>query len=285
MPTDSVVNDNLIPLFGSLAIKVSTQGTLIYLGMLAYAVSMLFFLLRKKRVAETCYFIAFFISVISFVYRWGHVEHIPMQNMFEVFLTLGMAGWPISLFCRKLLKVGGEPGDVLLSFILLFPAGLVFSAEPQQLPPALQSPLFGPHVAAYMLAYFVLAKAALQAVSFLIGLKHKGNEADLLVDFNTGTYRIVCLGFPLLTLGLMLGCVWGKLAWGDYWNWDPKEMWSFASWLVYVIYFHWRYAFGKKYPRIACSWAVLGLIFIIITLLWVNLSSIFDGLHSYATAE
>ena len=277
------MNDNdIIQLTGSLAIKANIQGTLIYLPMLAYALSMFLYLLKKRRPADIMYFIGFAIAVGSFIYRWLHVQHLPMQNMFEVFLTLGMAGWPITQFCRKYLKVGGAPGDVFLSFILLFPAGLVFSDHPQQLPPALQSPLFGPHVAAYMLAYFIMGKAALQAFSHLLNLPTETDPEVELIDYQSGTYRIVCLGFPLLTLGLMLGCVWGKLAWGDYWNWDPKEMWSFASWLVYVIYFHWRYAFGKSHPKITSFWAVLGLIFIIITLLWVNLSRIFGGLHSYA---
>jgi ABC-type transport system involved in cytochrome c biogenesis permease subunit len=93
---------------------------------------------------------------------------------------------------------------------------------------------------------------------------------------------MVCAGFPLLTLGLVLGSVWGQRAWGDWWGWDPKELWSLASWLLYVGFFHFRYMFGKKYPRINSLWAVAGLIVIIITLLWVNLSRLFPGLHSYA---
>ena len=48
-------------------------------------------------------------------------------------------------------------------------------------------------------------------------------------------------GFRLLTLGLLLGSLWGKLAWGDYWGWDPKELWSLVCWLIYLGYFHFRY--------------------------------------------
>jgi ABC-type transport system involved in cytochrome c biogenesis permease subunit len=97
------------------------------------------------------------------------------------------------------------------------------------------------------------------------------------------TYELIALGFPLLTLGLILGSVWGKFAWGDYWGWDPKELWSLASWLVYVGYLHWRYMFGKRYPKINSLWALAGMAAIIITLLWVNLSRLFPGMHSYAT--
>jgi ABC-type transport system involved in cytochrome c biogenesis permease subunit len=68
-----------------------------------------------------------------------------------------------------------------------------------------------------------------------------------------------------------MGSWWGKLAWGDYWGWDPKELWSLASWLIYVAYFHWRYMFGKKHARFNSLLAVVGFVAIVITLLWVNL--------------
>jgi ABC-type transport system involved in cytochrome c biogenesis permease subunit len=94
---------------------------------------------------------------------------------------------------------------------------------------------------------------------------------------------LVCLGFPFLSLGLFLGSVWGKLAWGDWWGWDPKELWSLACWLMVVFYFHWRHRYGQTRPRTNCFWIVLGFIFIVITLLWVNLSRIFAGMHNYAS--
>jgi ABC-type transport system involved in cytochrome c biogenesis permease subunit len=192
-----------------------------------------------------------------------------------------MICYPLSWGSRRFLRVGGRAGDILTGAIVLFPAGFVFSDRPQQLPPALQSLLFAPHVAVYMLAYIFMAKAAFQAAAGLAGGK-TDNQMQLL-EPEEATYRMICVGFPLLTLGLILGSCWGKAAWGDWWGWDPKELWSLTSWLVYVGYFHFRYMFGKKYPRINSVWAIAGIITIVITLLWVNLSRLFPGLHSYAT--
>jgi cytochrome c-type biogenesis protein CcsB len=208
--------------------------------------------------------------------------------------------YPVSLFSRRVLRVGGYAADMLIGAIVLFPAGFVFHAEPQQLPPALQSWLFTPHVAVYMLSYIFMAKAAVLAVCQLLGRTSSGEtvscRGQLARDSRAGrprhvdllhpeqaTYRLICVGFPLLTLGLILGSYWGKLAWGDYWGWDPKELWSLVSWLVYVGYFHFRYMFGKKYARMNSFWAIAGMAAIIITLLWVNLSKLFPGLHSYAS--
>lgn len=201
-----------------------------------------------------------------------------MQNLFEVFIFLGVLVYPISVFCNRILRIGGLAADMLIGAIVLVPAGFVFSAEPQQLPPALQSWLFGPHVLVYMLSYILMTKAAVQATIQLTGKQ----TIDNLLPPEEATYRMVCAGFPLLTLGLILGSVWGQNAWGDWWGWDPKELWSLASWLVYVGYLHFRYMFSRKYPRINSLWAIVGLVVIIITLLWVNLSKLFPGLHSYA---
>jgi ABC-type transport system involved in cytochrome c biogenesis permease subunit len=262
-------------------IKNTPQGYLIYAAMAAMLLAFIATVFRRKRTGQAIYAGSFLIVVAALIYRWVDVKHVPMQNLFEVFLCLGMI-YPVSLFCRKFLRVGGDAADMLIGFIVLFPAGFVFNAEPQQLPPALQCWLFAPHVAVYMAAYAVMAKATVQAVACLIGKDRPLDEG--LVSYEQGTYRIISMGFPLLTLGLILGSWWGKLAWGDYWGWDPKEMWSLASWLVYVIYFHVRSTYGVKQVKLNSIVAVAGMAVIIITLLWVNLSRIFaGGLHSYAS--
>ncbi|UCC22159.1 MAG: cytochrome c biogenesis protein CcsA [Planctomycetota bacterium] len=260
-------------------IKYTTQGLLIYATIAAYLLAFTLTAARRKKAGHFLYMLGFATAVLSFGYRWYHVRHVPMQNLFEVFLCLGMI-YPVSVFCRRFLRVGGYSADMLIGAIVLIPAGFVFNAEPQKLPPALQSWLFVPHVAVYIISYIFTAKAAFHGVLQLVG-KAPDTAADLLGP-EQATYQMICVGFPLLTLGLILGSCWGKLAWGDYWGWDPKELWSLASWLVYVGYFHFRYMFGRKYPRINSTWAIAGLTVIVITLLWVNLSKLFTGLHTYA---
>ena len=208
--------------------------------MAAYLAALFITIFRSKKLGHTLYLLGFIIAIIAFGYRWFNVGHIPLQNLFEVFLFMGMI-YPLTLFCRHVLRISGETGDMLLGAIVLFPAGFIFNDQPQHLPPALQSWLFAPHVAVYMIAYVLMAKAAFQALGELF-IK-TGPSDKQLASYEQGTYRMVCFGFPLLTLGLILGSVWGKLAWGDYWNWDPKELCSLASWLVFIGYFDFRYMF------------------------------------------
>jgi len=213
-------------------IKYTIQGLLIYLTMAAYIAAFAATLLRRTKAGHVLFLVGFAISVFSYGYRWYHVRHVPLQNLFEVFLSLGLLCYPISWFCRCKLNTGGQWADMIIGTIVLFPAGFVFNAEPQQLPPALQSWLFVPHVAVYMFSYVFMGKAFFLACEQLLA-KPKADSPFLPPE--QATYRVICVGFPLLTLGLILGSYWGKQAWGDYWGWDPKELWSLASWLPLYV--------------------------------------------------
>jgi ABC-type transport system involved in cytochrome c biogenesis permease subunit len=128
-----------------------------------------------------------------------------------------------------------------------------------------------------------LADLVLLLLVFRLATSARALPMETRLRYEGRAYRVAAMGFPLLTLGLVLGAVWGKLAWGDYWNWDPKELWSLVSWLVYLGYFHVRSTWGVRYPRLNAALVLAGLVAILVTLLWVNLGRIFaGGMHSYA---
>jgi ABC-type transport system involved in cytochrome c biogenesis permease subunit len=229
-------------------------------------------------VGPAVFALGFAASVAAVVFRGLRAGHVPLQNLYEVFLCLGPAAFLLWIAGRAL-RIGGGAWDALLGAIVLFPAAFVLDPWPQRLPPALQSGLFAPHVAAYVLGYLLAAKAGILAVGQLARMRPR----DLgQIDYEEGTYRLICLAMPLLTLGLVLGCLWGKLAWGDWWNFDPKELWSLATWLTFVAYLHFRRMTAARWPAANSVLALLGLAGVLITLLWANLSRLFAGLHSYA---
>ncbi len=92
------------------------------------------------------------------------------------------------------------------------------------------------------------------------------------------TYRMIAIGWPLLTAGIITGAVWANSAWGTYWSWDPKETWSLITWFIYAVYLHARYVRGWKGTQMAVISAV-GFLAVIFTYLGVNL--VLSGLHSY----
>lgn len=92
------------------------------------------------------------------------------------------------------------------------------------------------------------------------------------------TYRIIAVGLPLLTVGIITGAWWAKEAWGAYWQWDPKETAALLSWIVYAMYMHlhtrnsWR---GRPVAWVS----VIAFATIVFCYLGVNI--FISGLHSY----
>jgi cytochrome c-type biogenesis protein CcsB len=92
------------------------------------------------------------------------------------------------------------------------------------------------------------------------------------------SYRVIGLGFPLLTIGIIAGGVWANEAWGSYWSWDPKETWALITWLVFAAYLHARITRGWQGRKPAIL-AASGLVVVWVCYLGVNLLG--KGLHSY----
>ena len=65
------------------------------------------------------------------------------------------------------------------------------------------------------------------------------------------TYGLVAFAFPIWTFAIMAGAIWAEAAWGRYWGWDPKETWSFITWVIYAAYLHSRATAGWKGKRAA----------------------------------
>nr|YP_004021288.1 cytochrome c heme attachment protein [Isoetes flaccida]YP_009498650.1 cytochrome c heme attachment protein [Isoetes butleri]YP_009498902.1 cytochrome c heme attachment protein [Isoetes valida]AWF83652.1 cytochrome c heme attachment protein [Isoetes flaccida var. chapmanii]AWK91668.1 cytochrome c heme attachment protein [Isoetes flaccida var. flaccida]AWK91752.1 cytochrome c heme attachment protein [Isoetes lithophila]AWK91836.1 cytochrome c heme attachment protein [Isoetes melanopoda subsp len=111
---------------------------------------------------------------------------------------------------------------------------------------------------------------------FLLSINSR--EDQLTQQLDHWSYRIISLGSPLLTLGILSGAVWANEAWGYYWNWDPKETWASITWLMFATYMHTRVtkSWRGKEPAIVAS---LGFFTTWICYLGVNPSG--KGLHSH----
>ena len=241
-------------------------GVLLLLGAFGYA-------LRRgkpRAVATSCdpptrrlavavralYGLVFLGAVAMLIHRGISTGHPPMQNMYEFLICTAALLPALTFVSARWDKQDTLLVDSLLLAIVLIPVGFFMDGSVKHLMPALQSPFFVPHVGAYVIGYVLLVRAALGAGRRLVGL-----------------------GFFLLTLGLVLGAAWGKVCWGHWWQFDPKEMWSLATWLLYAAYFHLRPRLSPRADRIFLA---AGAVMVVLTLTWINLSRIFTGMHSYA---
>nr|AXZ97200.1 heme attachment to plastid cytochrome c [Eudorina sp. NIES-3984] len=100
----------------------------------------------------------------------------------------------------------------------------------------------------------------------------------LKLNLDSLSYRIIGLGFPFLTIGILSGAVWANEAWGSYWSWDPKETWALLTWLVFAIYLHTRLTKGWQGEKPAII-ASLG--FMVVWFCYLGVNLIGEGLHSY----
>jgi cytochrome c-type biogenesis protein CcsB len=148
--------------------------------------------------------------------------------------------------------------------------------------PALQNPpLLITHIAVAVVAYGAFSISFAAAVLYLVQPAEgkPGLPKPALLD-EIG-YRAVIIGFPLLTLTVVLGALWAEKAWGTYWSWDPKETASLFTWLIYGAYLHARAARGWVGRRAA--WLLVAGFASVLLCFFGNL--FFGGLHSYGNAK
>src|SRR5471030_1313072 len=163
---------------------------------------------------------------------------------------------------------------------LLYALSLGASADP--LVPALQNPpLLITHIVVAVIAYGAFAISFAAAILYLVQPEggRPGLPKPALLD-EIG-YRAVIIGYPLLTLTVVLGALWAEQAWGTYWSWDPKETASLFTWLIYGAYLHARVARGWTGRRAA--WLLIAGFASVLLCFFGNL--FFGGLHSYGNAK
>ena len=93
------------------------------------------------------------------------------------------------------------------------------------------------------------------------------------------SYAVIAFAFPIWTFAIIAGAIWAEAAWGRYWGWDPKETWSFITWVLYAGYLHARATAGWKGTRAAWI-GVAAAVALVIDYYVVNIFVV--GFHSYA---
>ena len=223
------------------------------------------------------------------------------------------------VFVEGLAKVRTLGGFVLaFSIITMAVAVLFLYVGPQPLIPALDSYWRQIHVSSMILSSSLLAVGGVLTILYLAKERSERRRASVVAPIMGGSvdlgdapphfeagadepagppptgrrgllpssdtldrlaYRMIAFGFPIWTFGVITGAIWAESAWGRYWGWDPKETWSFVTWVVFAGYLHARATSGWKGRRAAVI-ALVGFASLLVTYYAVNLWIV--GLHSYA---
>jgi cytochrome c-type biogenesis protein CcsB len=218
---------------------------------------------------------------------------VPWGNMYE-FLTTGafvaVAVFLLVLIRRDLRFLGTFV--VGLAIIMLVAASVAYWTPVGHLVPALQSYWLVIHVSIAVMssALFTLtfAMSALQLVQSHRQKTIAGGGADKLgfmrlvpsaLSLENLSYRINAIAFIGWTFTLMFGAIWAEKAWGRFWGWDTKEVWTFVIWVVYAGYLHARATRGWTGTRAAWL-SIVGYLCVVFNFTIVN--QFFNGLHSYS---
>ena len=269
------------------------------------------------QIGRSCSIIANILLFFILASRWIVAGYFPLSNLYESLLFLTWTLLTIYLYVEDKTK-SKLMGAILIPVALLIngfanltlPAGMQ-KASP--LVPALQSNWLMMHVSMMMLSYATLIMGSLLCLLFLVISKYQDvdlrlvddsslplynvmleyyeaklfspsdevselGKLKLLQSLDNWSYRIIGLGFPFLTIGIIAGGVWANEAWGSYWSWDPKETWALITWIVFATYLHSRITKGWEGKKTA----VLGSIgFFVIWICYLGVNFLGKGLHSY----
>lgn len=233
--------------------------------------------LRGRRAAAIALSAAGSVVLLAFVVGlWVVLERPPLRTMGETRLWysffLSVAGAVVYALWRYrwILSFTTLLSTVFLCVNLFKP-----EIHSKSLMPALQSVWFVPHVVVYMMAYALLGAVTLFAIYLWLRRDEPQRREVAMCD------NLVRVGWSFLTAGMIMGALWAKQAWGDYWSWDPKETWAAATWLAYLLYLHLRRAEPKQ---LDVTFGLLCFAFVLLQMCWwgINfLPSAQGGMHSY----
>ncbi|GAA3883621.1 c-type cytochrome biogenesis protein CcsB [Leifsonia kafniensis] len=248
---------------------------------------------KSLRIGVSLTVLAWLLQLAATIMRGIAAERVPWANMYEFAMTgtlIIMAVFLIVLTRVDLRFLGTFVTGLVL--VLLGIASLNYYVEIAPLPPALQSAWLVIHVFVATLGTGFFALGFALSVVQLLQFRRESHAAEskpthlkFLSTLPSATtlenlsYRTNIVGFILWTFTLMAGSVWAEAAWGRYWGWDTKEVWTFIIWVIYAGYIHARATRGWRGSRSAWL-AIIGFSAVMFNFGIVNV--FFKGLHAYS---
>ncbi len=238
---------------------------------------------RLYRAARLLLLAGFAVHTAFTVWRGIAAGRLPLANQFE--FASGFA-WAVALLgfilYGRLRQEGILTAAMPAAFLILSYAAFQ-PREIKELMPALRSTWFALHIGSAAFSYAAFAIVGGLGVSYLLRLRKGKEESDpQMKQLDYLGYRMVCLGFLLLTVVIFSGAIWAEQAWSSWWSWDPKETWALITWIFYAIYLHQRLRLRWQGKRMAIL-GIVALVLVLFTFAGVNL--LLPGLHSYASTQ
>ncbi|MGD9142466.1 MAG: c-type cytochrome biogenesis protein CcsB [Dehalococcoidia bacterium] len=223
-------------------------------------------------------YLSLVLVTLTIIFRTIQTGHGPFSNMYEFALAFSWGIILMGIIFEMRYKTAAAKNIGLFIAVLLLVFATVQHAKPAPLIPALQqSVLLSVHVAAAVVAYGAFTVGFGAASLFLVQYYRPTSWLPDKPILDSMSNLSVVIGFPFLTLTIILGALWADIAWGRYWGWDPKETASLVTWLLFAAYLHARIIRGWR-DRNAAILIIIGFAAVLLTFFG---NYIFSGLHAY----
>ena len=228
----------------------------------------------------------FALHTATIIARYAIAGHLPITSLHEASSFFAWCIVLIFFFLEYRYRVDLlGPFTMPVVFVLMLSSSIL-PREIKPLSPVLQSYWLGIHTFLAFLGDAAFATAFGVGIMYLIqehhlktkrlgGLFQRLPNLQILDEIN---YKLITLGFPLLTLAIITGALWAESAWGSYWSWDPKEVWSLITWFIYALVLHVRLTVGWRGKKAAIL-SIIGFCIVLFTFFGVNL--LLEGYHSF----
>lgn len=233
---------------------------------LFYIISFLFF--KKSNSNKGFYFLILGLLFHSFsIYgRWAHTGYPPFFSLYEImiFFSWSVVFLAITTGFHKII------GTAVPAMALLILGGVCFlnPGLGDALPAQLRTVLFPIHVSSCMLGYGAFF------ISFLCGIGFIKTNS---IVYDSVSFRAIGFGLVCFSAGIIIGSIWAKQAWGNYWSWDPKETAALVTWIIYASLFFIRMFLHWELKRLAFLTIFS---FFFVGFAWFGINRFFRGHHS-----
>lgn len=242
---------------------------------------------RSKRLHLTFFGASYAVLLLSFYaltyceyLRWTISGTLPMTNGYETMLFVAWLVQLLALVCGVRLRLLVALGFLMSGFFLLVSHIGQMYPQIKHTMPVLNSPLLSVHVSIIMMGFAMLSFTFISGLTALLLRLVSRTAQPKMVQLQQLSLVFLYPALAALGIGIFIGAIWANVSWGEYWGWDPKEVWALITFMIYAIPLHARSVAQLRRPTAFHLFMTLAFLTLVMTYFGVNY--FLGGMHSYA---
>lgn len=240
------------------------------------------------RICLAVMMMSFAALTICEILRWIISGTIPMANGYETMLFVAWVVMLLSMIAYSVFRIALTFGFLTSGLFLLVSHISQMDPNISHVMPVLNSPLLSVHVSMIMISFALLAMTFICGITsmLIIGIRslsssrNTSTTGEQLASLQLLSRLFLYPALTTLGIGIFVGAIWANVSWGQYWGWDPKEVWALITFMVYAIAVHAQTLPALRKPLTFHVFMIMAFLTVIMTYFGVNY--VLGGMHSYA---